>query len=244
MDFSVRQKTALRALAVIAGILTVAHILSPQQACAAPYTSDRIAVTVVGQGPDVVMIPGLASSAHVWDVEAAKLKDHYRLHLIQVAGFAGAPSGGNASGPIIQPTVDAIDAYIRAEHLNHPAVIGHSLGGLMGLMLAKQHPEDVGRLMIVDSLPWYGMLMGPSATLATVAPVAGAMRDKIVAETQDSYVASEPAMMARMVKSTGPEAQAATQAAQASDRTVVARAMYEDFMTDMRADLPGDHERR
>ena len=238
MDFSVRQKAALRAFAVIVGILSMMHILSPQRACAATFNSDRITVTVEGQGPDVVLIPGLASSAHVWDVEAAKLKDHYRLHLIQVAGFAGAPAGGNAAGPIIQPTVDAIDAYIRAEHLNRPAVIGHSLGGLMGLMLAKQHPEDVGKLMIVDSLPWYGMLMGPSATLATVTPVAAGIRDKMIAETQESYAAGGSTIIARLVKSKGPEAQAATQASETSDHGVVARAMYEDFVTDVRPDLP------
>jgi pimeloyl-ACP methyl ester carboxylesterase len=238
MDFTVRQKAALRALAVIVGILSMMHILSPHAACAAPFPSDRIAVTVEGHGPDVIFIPGLASSAHVWDAEAAKLKDRYRVHLIQVDGFAGAPADANATGPIIQPTVDAIDAYIRAEHLNRPAVIGHSLGGLMGLMLAKQHPEDVGRLMIVDSLPWYGMIAGPNATLATVQPMAARMRDKIVGATQESYAASEPAVMARMVKSKGPEAEAATAAAAASDHAVVARAMYEDFMTDMRPDLP------
>ncbi len=58
-----------------------------------------------------------------------------------MAGFAGAPAGANTSGPIIQPTVDEIDAYIRSANLHRPAVIGHSLGGLMGLMLAKQHPR-------------------------------------------------------------------------------------------------------
>jgi pimeloyl-ACP methyl ester carboxylesterase len=161
-------KTAWRLCALAVGLLTMLVILSPRQACAAAFASTRITVTVQGQGPDVILIPGLASSAHVWDVEAAKLKGRYRLHQIQVAGFAGAPAGANASGLIVQPTVDEIDAYIRAARLNHPAVIGHSLGGLMGLMLAQQHPDDVGRLMIVDSLPWYGRLMGPSATMAAV----------------------------------------------------------------------------
>ena len=41
----------------------------------------------------------------------------------------------------------------------------------MSLMLATKHPEAAGRLMIVDALPFYGMLFGPSAT-----PDAGAPR--------------------------------------------------------------------
>jgi pimeloyl-ACP methyl ester carboxylesterase len=52
--------------------------------------SDRITVTVRGQGPDVVLIPGLASSSAVWDATAAHLEGRYRLHIVQVAGFAPA----------------------------------------------------------------------------------------------------------------------------------------------------------
>ena len=129
-------------------------------AASAEPVSDRITVTVRGQGPDVVPIPGLASSSAVWDATAARLEGHYRLHIVQVAGFAGSPARANAQGPVIQPTVDAIDAYLKTNKLNSAKVIGHSLGGLMGLMLAIQHPEDVGKLMIVDSLPFYGALTG------------------------------------------------------------------------------------
>src|SRR3954463_482521 len=124
----------------------------------ADTVSDRISVTVRGKGPDVVLIPGLASSSAVWDATAARLEARYRLHVVQVAGFAGSPPHANAQGPIIQPTVDAIDAYIKTNKLKAPRVIGHSLGGMMGLMLALRHPEDTGKLMIVDSLPFFSVL--------------------------------------------------------------------------------------
>ena len=125
--------------------------------------SDRITVTVRGTGPDVVLIPGLASSSAVWDATATHLEAHHRLHIVQVAGFAGSFPRANAQGPVIQPTVEAIDAYIKTNKLKAPTVIGHSLGGLMGMLLAIQHPEDVGKLMIVDSLPFFGVLTGASA---------------------------------------------------------------------------------
>jgi pimeloyl-[acyl-carrier protein] methyl ester esterase len=52
-----------------------------------------------------------------------------------------------------------------ANHLKAPAVIGHYLGGLIAMKLAIDHPADVARLMIVDSLPFAG-LAGPQATAA------------------------------------------------------------------------------
>ena len=129
-------------------------------AAIADSVSDRITVTVRGQGPDVVLIPGLASSSAVWKATATRFEGRCRLHIVQVAGFAGSLPRANAQGPVLQPTVDAIDAYITTNKLKKPKVIGHSLGGLMGIMLAVQHPEDVGGLMIVDSLPFFGVLFG------------------------------------------------------------------------------------
>jgi pimeloyl-ACP methyl ester carboxylesterase len=197
--------------------------------------SERITVTVRGHGPDIVLIPGLASSSAVWDVTAARLEGHYRLHLIQVAGFAGSPARANAQGQIVQPTVDAIDAYIKTNQLKSPLVIGHSLGGLMGLMLADQHPEDVGKLMIVDSLPFFGVLMGATNT-AGAAPLAAGMRDTVLGETQDAYAAGETNFLFSLVKSPAGR-QTATAWAVASDKSVVARALYEDMTTDLRPKL-------
>jgi len=215
---------------LIAGILAF-HVT----AAMAEPVSDRITVTVRGAGPDVILIPGLASSSAVWDTTAAHLEGHYRLHIVQVAGFAGAPPQANAHGPVIQPAVDAIDLYIKTNKLNAPMVIGHSIGGFMGLMLALQHPEDIGKLMIVDSLPFYSVLFGASDS-AAAAPQAAAMRDTILAESQEAYAQGECGMVPALVRS--PEGlKAATGWAIASDKSVVARAMYEDMTTDLRPRL-------
>jgi len=201
-------------------------------AAIADPVSDRITVTVRGKGPDVVLIPGLASSSAVWDATAARLEGRYRLHIVQVAGFAGSPPRANAQGPVIQPTVDALDAYIKTNKLKAPQVIGHSLGGLMGMMLAVQHPDDVGKLMIVDSLPFFSALFG-ATDAAAVAPQAAAMRDSVLNETQDAYAQGERQFLRSLVKSPAG-LKAATAWAVASDKSVVARAMYEDMTTDLR----------
>lgn len=201
----------------------------------ADAVSNRITVTVRGQGSDVLLIPGLASSGAVWDATANHLEKHFRLHIIQVAGFAGSPPQANAQGAVLQPTVDAIDAYIKTNKLQAPRVIGHSLGGLMGSMLAIQHPEDVGGLMIVDSLPFFGALSGAKDP-AAISPQAAAMRDQILAQTQDDFAKNETAFMRSLVKS--PDGcKLATKWAVASDKSVVARAMYEAMTTDIRSQL-------
>jgi len=202
---------------------------------AEPLTN-RITVTVRGKGPDIVLIPGLGCSSAVWDAIALHLETNCRLHVIQVAGFAGAPARANAQGSVIQPTVDAIDAYIKTNKLQAPKIIGHSLGGLMGLLLASQHPEDVSKLLVVDSLPFFSVLFG-AKDAKEVEPQAAAMRDSVLNETQDAYEQGEKQFLRSLVKS--PEGlKLITVWAIASDKSVVARATYEDMTTDLRPKLP------
>lgn len=206
-------------------------------AVAAPAYGERISVSVQGRGPDVVLIPGLASSAQVWDATVAQLAPRYRVHAVQVAGFAGTAPRANVSGPVLGPTLAAAHDYIVAADLEAAAVIGHSLGGLIAMQLAIEHPADVGRLMVVDALPFIGIMGGPDETASSIEPQAAALRARLLAGTQADYTRAEPAVMAQLVKSTGPAAQAAVAAASASDHRVVAQAVYDDYTTDLRHDL-------
>ncbi len=215
--------------------LLIGLLICQLSAAFAEPWSDRIKVTVEGQGPDVILIPGLTCSSTVWDATAAHLKGHYRVHLVQINGFAGTPAQANAEGPVMQPTLDAIDAYIKANQLKSPAIIGHSLGGTMGMMLALQHPEDVGRLMIVDALPFTGLIFGAS-DVDSAKEIAGKMRDNTLNESQAAYARGEKRFLGILVKS--PEGrELATGWAVTSDKSVVARASYDDLTTDLRPDL-------
>lgn len=231
-------------LHALAGAIALACLIaapSVQAAAARPFpsaTAERFSVEVRGHGPDIVLIPGLTSSRAVYEKTATQLEGRFRLHLVQVAGFGGEPAGVNASGPVLEPLVEALHAYIGAEKLRRPMVIGHSFGGLAGLMLADRHPEDVGKLLIVDSLPFFGALAGPQATVETVTPQAAAMRDTLAKASPETFAQMETRALAGLVKSEAGRRQALAWAL-ASDPKVVGQAAYDDFTTDMRPRLGG-----
>ncbi len=195
---------------------------------------DRIAVEVVGKGPDVVLIPGLASSRETWRRSAERLRGRYRLHIVQVNGFAGAPAGANASGPVVGPVAEAIDAYVRASGLKHPAIVGHSLGGVMALLLALDHPEDVGKVMIVDTLPFFAELFaGPAATVERARPYAESISARMLNSTDAESAAAAASMGPGMATAEADRERIAGWSV-GSDRRVVAMAMKEDMLADLR----------
>jgi pimeloyl-ACP methyl ester carboxylesterase len=230
-------KKILFAAAMIAALVANGALPSPLSAQAPVPRPTRFSVVVEGTGPDLILIPGLTSSRHVWDQAVASLGGHVRVHRIQIAGFGGEPARGNATGPVLAPVVEEIHAYILANHLRHVMVAGHSVGGLMTLMLAERHPEDLSRALLVDALPFYGMLFGPQATPASIEPQIAPMRDSIAAMTDDVWRAQQSAAAARLASTTEGR-DALVRDSMASDRGVVARALYEDVMTDMRPVLP------
>ena len=239
-----------RIVAAIAFPLLLLHgapsFAAPLSHAAHAYAPSRFSVVVEGHGPDVILIPGLSSTRDVWTATAERLKAGHRVHLIQLKGF-GEPAGPNASGPVLQPFIDDLAAYIKAAHLSKPAIVGHSMGGLAALMLGAQHPEVPGRLLIVDSFAFIGPVFG-APDLVTITPRAEQMRAMLVANaakvTPDFATPADcPASLPAPDKPAGNMTNSAAGAclmkhgAVASDLTVVAQAMYDDMVTDLRPQL-------
>lgn len=226
----------LAAVALVVGEALLLCALSTAQAKAALPTR----FTVVDEGtagkPDVVLVPGLTSSRDVWAGEAKRLAPDYRLHLVQVNGFAGQPAGPNAKGEILPPLVDELHAYCAGLNTK-PVVIGHSLGGLLTLELAAKYPNDVKEIVLVDALPFLGTLFGPQMTPDMIKPQAEQMRDNMEKQDVDKRKAGAERSAEALVLN--PEGRALVEKnSEDSDAHVVAEAIFEDLETDLRPELP------
>ena len=216
-------------------LMTAAALLAAAPAFA--FTSDRIAVTTEGSGPDVVLVHGLASSPRVWKGMIERVPG-FRYHLVQIAGMGSAPPAGNAQGAVIAPVAEEIARYINEEKLKTPALIGHSMGGTIGMMVAARHPASVGKLMIVDMHPFIGqMFAGPTATADSVRPIADAMRARSAKTTAEERSAERERTINTMINTvaerTGP-----LEDSRASNPDTVANAFSELIVTDLRGELP------
>ena len=206
-------------------------------ALAAPFASDRITVRTEGAGPDVVLIPGLNSTPRTWASTVAAVPG-YRYHLVQVSGFGGQPAGANKEGTVAAPVAAEIARYIREAKLRQPAVIGHSLGGTIGMMLASRHPDALSRLMVVDMFPYMGMLFaGPGAPREKVEAVADGLAARIRGASPELRAKTTGETIAGMVDTEAMRPVAVADS-QASDVDVSARAYRELIVTNLIPELP------
>jgi pimeloyl-ACP methyl ester carboxylesterase len=219
----------------LAGGLT----LTTGSALAEGFDSDRIAVTSEGEGPDLVLVPGLGASPTVWDDMAARFDGH-RVHRVQVRGFAGLSSQANAAGPLLGPIAAEIARYLKAEGAEDAVLVGHSMGGALALMVAAE--AEAGGVVVVDAPPALGALFaGPGATAEEVRGVADAMRDGMEAADAAGWAGQAQAFVGGVVTDAAAR-ERVLDAYLASDRDVVTRAFHELLVTDLGPHLPAVEE--
>jgi len=103
-----------------------------------------------GEGPVVVLVHGIASSAATFRKVIPLLSEKHRCISIDLLGFGESPAPENANYTI-EEHVASIHETIRSLHLRAPFVlVGHSLGSLLSARYTAVHPEQVSRLVLVS----------------------------------------------------------------------------------------------
>jgi len=204
-------------------------------AASAADTHPAFKVDVTGTGAPIILIPGLASSGDVWDGTVARYcgGGKHQCHVLTLAGFAGQQA---IDGPLLPAAERQLSDYIAANKFDHPVVIGHSLGGFLGMKLAADHPEQVGRLIIVDSLPALGATQMPTVTRAQLKDMASGMRVAMKAQDAETFKAGQQRTLRTMI--TGQEdIDRVTASSRLSNRDTVIDAMTDLMASDLREDI-------
>ncbi|OYO26275.1 alpha/beta fold hydrolase [Janthinobacterium sp. PC23-8] len=224
--FTLRRCAAFFTTLAIAGTV--------QATPAASHPAFRVDVT--GKGAPVILIPGLASSGEVWQATVARLcgpAQRRQCHVLSLAGFAGvAPIAGD----LLAQAENQLAAYISDNQLGRPAIIGHSLGGFLALKLAIDHPQQAGKLVIVDALPALGAVQLPSITPEQLQGMAAQMRGAMRAQDDASFAQNQRRSVAGMASRPDDVARI-TDWGTVSDRSTVIETLATIIGTDLRQDV-------
>jgi 3-oxoadipate enol-lactonase len=110
-------------------------------------------------GPALVLSGSLGSTLEMWRPQVQALSDRFRLIRIDHRGHGGSPV---PPGPYrMADLAGDVIALLDGLGLERVAWCGLSLGGMVGMYLASEHPERISRLTLCctsayfpDKTPW------------------------------------------------------------------------------------------
>lgn len=227
---------SVRSLVRTALLTALAPVALSALGAQSPVSPAPFTAKVSGTGRPMILIPGLTNTGEVWNATVAEFSRDHQVHVLSLAGFGGTPAI-SADSNWLGRQRDAIVAYIRAQRLQKPIIVGHSLGGVLALWVASSEPALLGAVVNVDGLPFLGATMDASATVASMKPMAQQMRAQMSQpNSRENYLRMQDQQVRMMTRDSAGQRLIA-QHGRDSDMPTIAAAMYEMFGLDLRADL-------
>ena len=110
----------------------------------------EIAYQQIGEGPDLVLVHGLAASRAFWFAQyALPLARHCRVTLYDLRGhgYSSRPPSGYDAANQARDLAGLLDAL----QIGQCSLVGHSFGGAVAVEFTARHPGSVSRLALLDS---------------------------------------------------------------------------------------------
>lgn len=100
--------------------------------------------------PPLVILHGLLGSSRNWETAGAGLAQKFHVSALDLRNHGRSP---HADEMTYEAMMDDVLSWLDARALPRVALLGHSLGGKVAMLLACRHPERVERLIAVDIAP-------------------------------------------------------------------------------------------
>lgn len=195
-------------------------------------------VKITGKGNPILLIPGYSCSGEVWNETVNHLKNKYELHVLTLAGFAGAKPIEDEE--ILKTVRNQIIQYVKDKKLNKPILIGHSLGAFMTLWLQSTEPDLFGKGICVDGLPFLSAIGKPETTAESLKTNPQFNKEMVInnfkALPNEGYVANMTKAMLYQVNDS-IHAKTIAEWSYKSDRKTLGSTIVEMSTTDLRKDI-------
>lgn len=133
---------------------------------------NNLQVRTLGNGPDLVLLHGWGLNSGVWQSLAEKLKNDFRIHLVDLPGY-----GINCGLVPEHYDLDTLAQMVAEKLPSQSRLLGWSLGGLVAQKIATTSSVQIERLILVASSPKF--VAEPPDWPGTNAEVLKTFKDKL-----------------------------------------------------------------
>jgi esterase len=105
---------------------------------------------IFGSGPPLIILHGLFGMLDNWRTIAKMLEDKYQCILVDLRNHGRSPHNDEMNYKVM---TEDIHELINSLHIDHSAIMGHSMGGKVAMLFSITYPEMVDKLIVVDISP-------------------------------------------------------------------------------------------
>lgn len=120
-------------------------------------------VTVAGQGPGLVLVPGMDGTGRLFYRQVPSLSERY------TAATYALRDAASSMDTLVSDLAAVVDAVSPPG--DRATIVGESFGGALGLSFALAYPERVAALVVLNSFPYFA----PQGRLRLAIAALGAM---------------------------------------------------------------------
>ncbi len=119
--------------------------------------NQRVHYEVFGRGRPVVFLHGWLGSWRYWYTSMEVVSHHFRTYSFDFWGFGESRTN---EMPTIQGYSNQVIRFLDVMGIERAALVGHSMGGMVAMKTAIEHPERITRVVTVgapingDALSW------------------------------------------------------------------------------------------
>lgn len=105
---------------------------------------------IFGQGSPLIIMHGVFGMGDNWKTLARRWSEHYQVHVLDMRNHGRSPHSEAFSYEVMS---DDVREYLADHDLSSVHLLGHSMGGKVGMLFACLHPEHTRSLTVADIGP-------------------------------------------------------------------------------------------
>jgi len=113
------------------------------------YKGAKIHYSDSGKGSAIVLLHGFLENLSMWDFIADELSKKYRVFAFDLLGHGKSENIGYIH--TMEDQADMIHAVLSEHKIRKASFVGHSMGGYIALAFGELYPDNVKKIILVNS---------------------------------------------------------------------------------------------
>ena len=113
------------------------------------YKNTKISYTDSGEGTAIVLLHGFLENKKMWQDYIALFSENYRVITIDLLGHGESDCLGYVHS--MEDNANVVHEVLEHLHIQRAIIVGHSMGGYVGLAFAELYPNEINKLVLLNS---------------------------------------------------------------------------------------------